>query len=326
MSLEQLTAKVLAGGELNAGEAQALTVIEGEDLYDLFYAANRLRREFRGSGVSFCSVINARSGRCPMDCAFCSQSGKHGTNVEEYPLVGKEKVLAAALDMRSLGANSFGIVTSGLRLSEEEFGRVVEMLSAMLEQGVTPCASLGMIDKSRADKLKSAGVHRYHHNLETAGSFYPSVCTTQKYERKLETIRVAKAAGLKVCSGGIFGLGESWEQRIELAITLRELDVDAVPLNFLTPVKGTPMGKRPLLPALEALKIVSIYKFLLPQVEIKICGGRELIMGDLQPLMYLAGADGAMIGNYLTTKGRPAEEDLEMVEKLGLRVRSGRVE
>jgi biotin synthase len=143
------------------------------------------------------------------------------------------------------------------------------------------------------------------------------VCTTQEYEKKLDTITTAKRTGLKVCCGGIFGLGERWEHRVEMALTLRTLSVDAVPINFLNPVKGTPLGKNLLLSPLEALKIISVYRFLLPDKEIKVCGGREIVLGDLQPLMYLAGADGTMMGNYLTTEGRPAVEDVEMAESLG---------
>jgi biotin synthase len=193
---------------------------------------------------------------------------------------------------------------------------------ACLTVGLNPCASLGILDQERAARLKQAGLYRYHHNLETARSFYPRVCTTQDYAKKVQTVKLVKAAGLKSCSGGIFGLGEEWPHRVEMALSLRKLAVDAVPINFLNAVPGTPLAKEAAIPAMEALQIIAIYRFLLPDVEIKVCGGRERILGELQPLMYLAGADGTMVGNYLTTSGRPAAEDEAMVERLGLKIKA----
>ena len=322
--VQQLADRVIGGEKLGAAAALWLARRGAGEIYDIFCAADRIRRHYRGDGVSFCSVVNARSGLCPMDCAFCAQSGKHGGAAEVYALVEEGLAVKAARAARAFKVSGFGIVTSGPRLCEKDFASVLGMVRKIKRTGLRPCASLGLLDVARAKRLKRAGLWRYHHNLETAASFYPRVCTTQKYGKKLATVRAAKAAGLKACCGGIFGLGESWAQRVEMAMSLRKSDVDAVPVNFLNPVRGTPHGKRRLLPPLEALKIISVYRFLLPEKELKVCGGREVVLGEFQPLMYLAGADGTMVGNYLTTTGRPAAEDLEMVRKLGLKVRGGK--
>ncbi len=322
-AIQELAERIMNGGAVNSAQALRLAKVGNAAVYDLFYGADRIRKKFRGDGVAFCAVINARSGRCPMDCAFCAQSGVHGAAPQEYPLVAEKRAVKAARMMKRYKVSGFGIVTSGARLSAGDFKAVLGMVKEIKKTGLRPCASLGLIDVKRAKELKRAGLWRYHHNLEAAASFYPRICTTQKYERKLATVRAVKQAGLRACCGGIFGLGESWKQRIEMAMTLKELDVDAVPLNFLNPVKGTPLGKRKRLPPLEALKIIALYRFLLPDKELKVCGGREVVLGEFQPLMYLAGADGTMVGDYLTTAGRAAGEDIKMVKALGLRIRNG---
>jgi biotin synthase len=234
------------------------------------------------------------------------------------------QVLYKAREAEAMGSRRFSIVTSGKALTEKEFEEVIQAVRVVKkETGLTPCASLGMLSQGRAHRLKEAGLSRFHHNLETAASFFPLICTTHQYEEDLDTLRSAKGAGLEVCSGGIFGLGESPEQRLELAFTLREMEVDSVALNFLNPIPGTPLEGVHTLPPLEILKFVALFRFIMPDRDIRVCGGREFGLRDLHPLIFWAGANGIMIGNYLTTMGRDHQADFQMIEDLGLEVVDG---
>jgi biotin synthase len=214
----------------------------------------------------------------------------------------------------------FSIVTSGKTLKKpEEIDLVLEAVTRLREEGrVLRCASLGVLPQEVLARLKEAGLTKYHHNLEVARSFFPRICTTHDYDEDIATVRAAKELGLKVCSGGLFGLGESPEQRIELAETLRDLEVDAVPINFLNPIPGTPLAHQPALPAVECLKIIALYRLMMPDRDIYICGGRETNLRDLQSWIFMAGANGMMVGNYLTTSGRNIDLDLAMIRDLGL--------
>jgi len=293
-------------------------------LDDLLREADRLRHQFYGSRVDLCAIVNARSGLCGEDCKFCAQSAHHQTGVTVYPMLGREEILARARQAQKVGARHFGVVTSGRRLSVDEVEIVCETIHALREiDGLIPCASLGELDTEMARVLKDAGLSRYHHNLECAERFFPRVCTTHGWRDRLRTVGAAKAAGLEVCAGGVFGLGETWEDRVELALALRDLEVDSVPLNFLTPVRGTPCEFLPPLAAEDALRIIALFRVIVPRAEIRIAGGRELILGEMQRRIFLAGANGMMIGDYLTTKGRKPEDDLRMIEQLGLQIEKG---
>lgn len=286
---------------------------------DLIICANKLRQWFKPQEVFRCGIINAKSGRCAEDCAFCSQSAHHDANVETYELLSVDQLVGPALRLADAGATHYGIVTSGTALDAQEIDtvcRAAEVLRA--RSGLRLCASLGMLSERSARKLKSAGITRYHHNLETARSHFDRVCTTHDYEQMVATILAAESAGLEVCSGGIFGMGESWSQRVELAFTLRELDVDSVPVNFLNPIPGTRLEHQPLLLPLEALACIALFRFILPRSDITVCGGREITLNAFQSWVFLAGANGLMVGNYLTTKGRRIEMDMEMITQLGL--------
>ncbi len=318
---DELPARLAEGARLTKEEALDLCR-EEVDVPSLMWTANKVREHFFGRKVSFCSIINAKSGRCPGDCVFCSQSSHHGTNVEVYPMLGRTE-LRDAIGMAARDSVSHvGIVTSGVKvLSGAEFDELLECVGETARQEeATLCCSLGQIDSQKARLLKKAGVTRYHHNLESSARFYGKISKVIRYEDKVATVRAAKEAGLETCCGGIFGLGESWVDRVELAMTLRELDVDSVPLNFLRPVEGTPLENVEVLSPLEALRIIALFRLTLPDKTIKVCGGREFVLRDLQSWMYHAGANGAMLGNYLTTAGRPPEEDLQMVKDLGLEV------
>ena len=299
--------KVLAGEILGAEEALKLAGATGSDRYLLFAEAARIRDHFLGSAVHLCSIINAKSGKCAENCAFCAQSAHHDTGVDVYPLVDEDEIVRCAALAEQNGAGCYGIVTSGTRINKgEELDRVCRAVGRIKsETGISPSCSLGMLDVETALRLKDAGMETYHHNLETSRSFFPRICTTHDYEDDVATIRAAKSVGLRVCCGGIFGLGESFAQRVEMALTLRELAVDSIPLNFLNPVAGTRLEAADNLTPLECLTIIAVYRFLLPGTRLAVCGGREKNLRELQSWMFLAGADGTMTGNYLTTPGRP---------------------
>ena len=313
--------KAIRGKSLSRDDALALCG-ERVDLISLIAAANRARERFFGRKISFCAIINAKSGRCPSDCVFCAQSSRYRTEIPIHPMLGKSQLLDAIQHMASVGASHVGIVTSGVKPPQrEEFNTLLESVREMARQGeVKVCCSLGQIDEEKARRLKDAGVVRYHHNIETSQAFYANVSKTIRYDDKVATVRAAKSAGLETCCGGIFGLGESWGDRVELAMTIRELDVDSVPLNFLRPVGGTPLEKTTPLSPREALRIIALFRLMLPDKAIKVCGGREFVLRHMQSWMFHAGANGAMLGNYLTTAGRPPEEDLQMVADLGFEV------
>ncbi len=314
--------RVLAGGVLEADDALMLSGVTGADRYLLFAEAARIRDYFVGTAVHLCSIINAKSGRCTENCAFCAQSAHHDTGVEVYPLVDEDEIVRCASLAEQNGAGCYGIVTSGTSINKaEELDRVCSAVTRIKsETGISPSCSLGIMDRETALRLKNAGMETYHHNLETSRSFFPHICTTHDYEDDVATIRAAKAVGLKVCCGGIFGLGETSAQRIEMALTLRELDVDSIPLNFLNPVAGTRLENAENLTPLECLSIIAVYRFLLPDKRLSVCGGREKNLRELQSWMFLAGANGTMTGNYLTTPGRPPELDRQMLKDLELTV------
>jgi biotin synthase len=320
--ITSIAEKVLAGGIIDTDEALVLAGAVGSDRYLLFAEASRIRDHYVGSTVHLCSIINAKSGRCAENCAFCAQSAHHETGVSVYPLVDEDEIVRCAALAEQNGAGCYGIVTSGTGVAPgDELDRVCRAVSRIrAETGISPSCSLGILDRETALRLKNAGMETYHHNLETARSFFPQICTTHDYEEDVNTIRAAKAVGLRVCCGGIFGLGESFAQRIEMALTLRELQVDSIPLNFLNPVPGTLLADADNLTPLECLSIIAVYRFLLPDRRLSVCGGRERNLRELQSWMFLAGADGTMTGNYLTTPGRPPELDRQMLADLQLPV------
>jgi biotin synthase len=314
--------RILDGGEISPEEAAAFIGLQGTEAHALFLHAARIREKYLGKRIFLCSIINAKSGRCPENCAFCAQSAHHATDAPVYPLVDEEKLVACAKEAEKNGSHCYGIITSGTTVNKgEELDRICRAISRIrATTSITPSCSLGMIDVETALLLKEAGMETYHHNLETARSFFPAICTSHDYEEDVETVRSAKSAGLKVCCGGIFGLGETPAQRLELAFTLKELGVDSVPLNFLNPIPGTKLENAAEITPMECLKAIALFRFILPAKRISVCGGREKNLRDLQSWMFLAGASGTMIGNYLTTTGRPPEEDWQMLKDLELEV------
>lgn len=305
-------------GSIDKEYALELSRAAGLDIFKLFYLANLTRIKSRGNKVDLCSIVNAKSGACPEDCSFCAQSVHSRTDVKAYPLITEEKILEAAVSAKKFGAKRFCVVTSGRKVSGKEIENICSFVSNIKNLGLLPCATLGMLSLSELEMLKEAGLHRYHHNLETSEAFFKEICTTHTFREKIKVIEAAKSLSLSVCSGGIFGIGESWEDRIDMAFALKDLRVNSVPINFITPVYGTPLGDTALLNPMEALKIISIYRLILPESEIRICGGRPNTLRDLNSYIFMAGADGLLIGNYLTTSGRNPEDDLQMIKDTGL--------
>lgn len=305
---------------IDESSALNLTQREGAEIYDLFALANKVREKFRGNKIDLCSIINAKSGACPEDCSFCAQSAYSQTSANVYPLLNKENILEAARSAKKFGVKRFCIVTSGKQPSNSELDKICDFISELREQEILPCATLGMLDFDQLKKLKEAGLNRYHHNLETSETFFSEICTTHTYNDKIRTIKAAASLGLSICSGGIFGLGESWEDRISMAFALKEIGVESVPINFFTPIKGTSLENREALGPLEALKIIAIYRLILPQCEIRVCGGRPATLRELNSYIFTAGADGLLLGNYLTTNGRKPEDDLQMIKDMGLEI------
>lgn len=315
--------KGLSGAGLSVEEAREFVALPTEALYDILAVSEKVRRMHKGVEVNLCAIVNAKSGLCKEDCSFCAQSVRYDTGVKEYPMAEPQALIDAAKEAAGYGAREFSIVTSGTRIEKDkDVDALVETLESMKGAvGVERCASLGILSRDVLKRLKDSGLESYHHNLETSRSFFPNICTTHEYDEDVEAIRVAKGLGLHVCSGGIFGLGEAWEDRIELVRTLKDLGVDSIPINFLNPRPGTPLeGARNLTPA-ECLRIISLIRLMLPTKDIVVCGGRSVNLRDLQPLIFAAGANGMMVGNYLTTPGRAPSEDLKMLEDLGLKPR-----
>lgn len=325
MNCEQiftLADKITGGSSIDEAAAISLASIPHDRLPCLFAAASRMREHFFGNSVSLCAIVNAKSGRCPEDCAFCAQSAHHSTSAAVYPLLDEADIISGASAAADAGASCYGIVTSGSGIAPgAELDRLCSVIKEIRKAGIiAPSASLGTINSETAAILRQAGLVTYHHNLETARSFFPNICSTHDYEDDVETVRVAKEAGFRVCSGGIFGLGESMEQRVEMAFTLKGLGVDSVPINFLDPVPGTPMDSATPLTPLECLHTIAIFRFILPEAHITVCGGREKNLRELQSWIFLAGASGMMTGNYLTKQGRQPETDRRMIEDLGLNI------
>ncbi len=310
---------VLNGGLIDLAQADALSCASGADLVELFAAATRIREHLRGKQVDICSIVNARSGACTEDCRFCAQSCHYPTGAKVYPLIDPARMEEAAAGARKNGARRFCIVTSGRGIEDgsdlRNIARGIERVRAL---GLSPCATLGTLSKDQLRYLKDAGLNRYHHNIETSREYFPSICTTHTFDERVALLQHARDIGLSTCSGGILGMGESMRDRISMAFALRELDVDSVPVNFLMPIPGTPLERVTPIRPLDALQALALFRFILPDKEIRVCGGRENGLGTLHPLIFHAGADGFMIGNYLTRTGLDPQADLRMLRDLDL--------
>jgi biotin synthase len=301
-------------------DLRALLEAPDQDAPALCRAALAVRLHFLGRRLSFCAIVNVKSGNCSEDCAFCAQSARHRTTAPRHGFLDLERIAAAARAARQAGASRLGLVTSGLSPADKDFERLEAALAVVRREGLAADASPGVLDPGRLERLRAAGLAAYHHNLETSRAFFPRICTTHAWDEDAAAVAAARAAGLAVCSGGLFGLGESWGDRMDLALALRRLGVASVPMNFLNPIPGTRLENRPVLSRAEALKIIALYRFLLPGAQLRVCGGRPVVFGGDRQAVLLSGADGLMIGDYLTTPGEDPDLDRRAAQALNFRL------
>jgi len=321
---ESCADRVLAGGRIEREEALAVLAAARHDPWPLLFAADRIRRRLRGRRIFLCSIAPVKLGRCGEDCRWCAQSARWPTGLEPRGLPPGDELVALAREASANGSSHFGLVSSGARLSAAEFEIVSEMAARIRrETGLAVCGSFGSLTPAEARRLADAGFVRYNHNLETSARHFPRVCSTHSYEDRVRTGRAVLGAGMELCAGGILGIGEADEDRVDLALAVRDLGSHVVPLNFLHPIPGTPLAHAEPIPPMEILSIVAMFRLVLPDRILKLAGGRERNLRGLQALMFMAGADSTMVGNYLTTTGRPAAEDLAMIRDLGLAPASG---
>ncbi|MBC9783614.1 biotin synthase BioB [Heliobacterium chlorum] len=324
--LHQAEEMAFAGKGIDRELAYQLAKTEGSEIYALMDAARRVTEQYAGKHVDLCSIINARSGACSEDCRFCAQSAWYNTDVEHYDLLRVEPILERAKEMEQAGAHRFSLVTSGKGMSDVDLDQVLYIYEQLrVKTNLHLCASLGILTKDQLQRLWNCGVTMYHHNLETSRNFFPSICTTHTYEDRIETIKAAQAVGMKVCSGGIFSMGETIQDRIDMAFELRDLNIPSIPINILNPIAGTPMEGQPVLEPMEILKSIAIYRLILPSAYLRMAGGREGALRNLQALCFMAGANAALVGSYLTTSGRTVAEDIQMLQDLGRNVSISKV-
>lgn len=311
--------KALHGEQL--GKEELLSLAQ-EDLEELCAAADEIRQRFCGNRFDLCAIINGKSGSCPENCKYCAQSAHYQARPKQYPLLEPEQFEKDAQYHWQKGVLRYSIVTSGRRLTDSEVDKLCTSYRKIREKsgGICLCASHGLLSYEQFLKLKDAGVTRYHNNLETSRNYFPSICTTHTYEDKLAVIRAAQQAGLEVCSGGIMGLGETMEDRIDMALELRELGIKSVPLNLLNPIPGTPLEDAAPLKQEEILRIIAVYRFALPDAALRLAGGRGL-MADKGKKAFQSGANAAITGDMLTTSGIRIEDDIQMVSGLGYEVK-----
>lgn len=317
MNLNEITERIIAGGRITRDEA--LTLAAWEDLDALCDAADQIRRTMAGDKVDACSIANARSGLCSEDCRWCAQASRHHTGCKTYNVIDSEEVMQAARENERAGIRRFSLVTSGRSVSERDMPAFLEMYRRLnAETSLYLCASMGLLSEEQMHELRNAGVRRYHCNLETSAEFFPSLCTTHTPEEKKQTIRAARKAGLQVCSGGIIGMGETMAQRVDLALELRELDVDSVPINILQPIKGTPLEDQPLISEEEIIRTVAVFRFILPDKALRFAGGRQRLSRKSTARILRGGMNGVLMGDMLTSIGNKVEEDKRLFKECGL--------
>ncbi|MBW8017520.1 MAG: biotin synthase BioB [Planctomycetes bacterium] len=311
---------ILVGGLLDRAQIDSLSVESEDAFWDLLYWSNVIREKFFGNKIRVCSIVPGRLGGCDQDCAFCSQSIKYDTATEKKAqTISDEQILSAAADAANNGVPFIGIVNSGRAPSTNEFARLEKLIAKIKsDYGIGVCASLGILTAEQMQKLAAAGLDRYNHNLETSERYYGKIVTTHKYADRVNTVKAAKQADLGVCCGGLFGIGETHADRIDMAMALRELEIDMVPMNFLHPIEGTPLADSEEIPPKEILRIIALYRFILPKAHLKAAGGRVLNLRDMQSWIFPAGVTSILTGNYLTTAGRAVQEDMQMLKDMGL--------
>lgn len=317
VNINELKNKIIDGYHITKNEALELTTA---NLNDLCQAADEIRRKCCGDDFDICTIINGKSGRCSENCKYCAQSSHYNAKCEVYPLLGKDEIVKQALYNYEKGVLRYSIVCSGKRLSDSEVDSLCESIRSIKQAcPISVCVSVGLLDENNFKKLKEAGVSRVHNNLETSRRFFPEVCTTHTFDDKICAINAAKAAGLEVCSGGIMGIGETMEDRIDMAFTLRELGVKSVPVNMLNPIANTPLEHSKIPTEEEMARIVAIFRFILPDAQIRLAGGRGLLK-DMGRMLLISGANAAISGDMLTTAGITIENDMKMISELGFNI------
>lgn len=316
MDIKTLTQEILDGRRLQRGEDFSFFL--DCDLDELCKGADAIREKFVGDKVDLCSIINGRSGRCPENCKFCAQSAHHHTNCEVYDFLPEDQIVEACKFNESQGVDRFSIVTAGKALTGEEFEKAISAYERMhAECKIDLCASMGFLTEEQLKRLQAAGVSSYHHNIETSRRNFPNVCTTHTYDQKIETLKVLKKIGMYVCSGGIIGMGETWEDRIDMALSLSEVEADSIPLNSLMPIKGTPYEDLAPLTENEILRTIAIFRFFNPKADIRLAAGRALLTNDGEKA-FQSGASATITGDMLTTVAcATIKSDKAMLEALG---------
>lgn len=312
----QLANEIISGRRLNRKDD--LSFFQSVDLNKLCEGADLIRKHFTGDKINLCSIINARSGRCPEDCKYCAQSAHYNTACEVYDFLPMEKIVEAAKFNASEGVDRFSIVTSGRALSGDEFEKAIEVYEYLHKNvDINLCASMGFLSEEQLKKLHEVGVTSYHHNIETSRRNFSNICTTHTYDEKLATLKMVKKEGLRACSGGILGMGETLEDRIDMALDLSEIGVDSIPLNVLMPIKGTPLENQELLKEDEILRSVSMFKYINPTADVRLAAGRALLTNDGETA-FKSGASATITGNMLTTVARATiRSDHELMHRLG---------
>lgn len=316
--VEKLKTCILSGSQITKEEALSLY---DAPLTELCEAANEIRIHFCGNRFDMCTIINGKSGRCSENCKYCAQSSFYHSHIEEYPLLGADEIVKQARENDEQGVLRYSIVTSGKRLNNEEVDKMCDAIRRIRrETGISVCISFGLLDETQFIKAKEAGASRVHNNLETSRKNFPNICTTHTFEEKTDAIKAAQRAGLSVCSGGIMGMGETPEDRVDMALTLRELEIHSVPVNMLNPIPGTPFETLPRLSIDDMRRIVAVFRFVLPDAFIRLAGGRGL-MADKGRACFLSGANAAISGDMLTTSGISVAADRKLLKELGYEVR-----
>lgn len=315
--------KVLAERVVSSGEGvsrdEALLLMQTSDLDALCDGANRIREAFHGDAFDSCSIVNARSGMCGEDCKWCAQSRHHDTGCVAYQFLEEDKTMDAARLNEETGIRRFSLVTSGRKVSDRDLDRYCAIIRRLHEEtGLRLCASMGLLDENGLARLKEAGVERYHCNMETSERMWPTLVSTHSQEDKKRTIAAARRLGMAICSGGIIGMGETEEDRVDFAIMLRDMEVDSVPMNILNPIKGTPLEGTPLLPEEDIVRCAAVWRYILPKQTIRFAGGRNRLLESNMRRIFRGGVNGAIMGDMLTTVGNTVEEDKEMIADLGL--------
>ena len=319
MKALELAQEIINGRRIT--RADDLSLFLTCDLKELCEGANRIREYFIGDKVDLCSIINGRSGRCPEDCKYCAQSAHHHTDCEVYDFLPEEKILEACEMNAREGVDRFSIVTSGRALTGEEFEKAIHAYETMHRKyKIDLCASMGFLNEEQLHRLHEAGVTSYHHNIETSRRNFPNICTTHTYEQKIETLKKVKAEGMCACSGGIIGMGETWDDRLDMAVSLAELGIDSIPINALMPIKGTPLENLPRLTEDEILRTIAFFRYINPEANIRLAAGRALLTNDGE-IAFCSGASATITGNMLTTAACASiRSDRQMLKNLNRRV------